>query len=238
MPIRKNIGLFVSYKLEILKKLKILLIEDEFLVRNQTQKILGVFFNHVIVAANGIEALELLEQSPDLILCDIKMPQMDGLTFAKRLRAMNNDTPIILLTSYSDQETLLKAVNLGIDGYLLKPIELDQLLEALERVVKKLKINEDIVLLGKNLTYNVLSNELYKDGKIITLGKKERLMLKLFIENPNRTLTKDEIIATIWDFDDITDSALKNLLGRLRSKIGYDLVVSVKNLGWKINKLK
>lgn len=229
----------MPYNLEILKRLKILLIEDELLVRNQTEKILSVFFNHVLVAENGIEALKLLEtKNPDLILCDIKMPQMDGLTFSKKLRELDTNIPIILLTSYSDQETLLKAVNLGIDGYLLKPIELEQLLETLNRVVKKLEINEHIFSFSNNLTYDTLSDELYKDGKKITLGKKERLMLKLFIENSNRTLTKDEIISTIWDFDDITDSALKNLLGRLRSKIGYDLIVSVKNLGWKINKSK
>ncbi|MDY0321500.1 MAG: response regulator transcription factor [Arcobacteraceae bacterium] len=226
----------MKYNLQLLKKLTILFVEDEAIIRAQLADTLKVFFNEVIIANNGHEALQLLSQNNiDIILSDIKMPMITGLDLATRIRLSHNSIPIILLSSYSDQETLIKAVNSGIDGYVLKPVQLDDLLNTFENVLKrKIPIRRTFTFTD-GLIYNMLTDELYKNGELIDLGKKERMLLKLFIDNHEKTLTKDEIVSYIWELDEVTESALKNLLNRLRSKIGFDIILSVKGNGWRLN---
>ncbi len=227
---------FMKYNLQLLKKLTILFVEDEAIIRTQIADTLKVFFNDVIVANNGHEALQLLSQNNiDIILSDIKMPMITGLDLATKVRLSNSSIPIILLSSYSDQDTLLKAVNIGIDGYVLKPIQLDDLLQTFENVLKRKIPIRRIFTFADGLIYNMLTEELYKNGELIDLGKKERMLLKLFIDNYEKTLTKDEIVSYIWELDEVTESALKNLLNRLRTKIGFDIIVSVKGNGWRLD---
>jgi len=226
----------MAYNLQLLKKLTVLFIEDDDVIRSQTQDVLKIFFANVLTAQNGLEGIGMLEdKTPDIILSDIKMPVMDGLTFTKKVRDSNNQIPIILLSSYSDQQMLFKAANSGIDGFVLKPIELDNLLETFDRVLQRKVPTRKYYTFSDGLTYNILTEELYKNGELLELGKKEKNMLKLFIQNFDKTLTKEEIIATIWEMEAVTDSALKNLLSRLRGKIGFDIIVSVKGSGWRLN---
>lgn len=226
----------MAYKLRLFKKMTILFVEDEKIIRNQTADMLKVFFTDVLVASNGLEALDILaDTTPDIILCDIKMPIMDGLVLTQKIRSLRNNIPIILLTSFSDQQTLLKAANAGIDGYILKPIELETLLETFDRVLKRKTPSVKFFTFDNGVVYNTLTNELYKHGILINLGKKERNMLQLFIENCDKTISKEELISSIWGLEEITESALKNLLSRLRNKIGFEIIVSVKGSGWRLN---
>jgi len=226
----------MAYNLQLFKKMTILFAEDEKIIRDQTADILKIFFADVFVATNGVEAFEIFTDThPDMILCDIKMPLMDGVLLTQKIRSLRNNIPIIFLTSFSDQQTLLKAANAGIDGYILKPIELDTLLETLDAVLKRKTISTKFFKFSNGIIYNTLTHELFKNGVLIDLGKKERSLLKLFIENSDKTISKEELISSIWEMEDITESALKNLLNRLRNKIGFEIIVSVKGSGWRLN---
>jgi two-component system response regulator VanR len=228
--------IWMAYNLRLFKKMTILFAEDEKIIREQTADMLKVFFADVLVASNGFEALEILADTPpDMILCDIKMPLMDGLVLTQKIRSLKNNLPIILLTSFSDQQTLLKAANAGIDGYILKPIELETLLETFDTVLKRKTPVVKFFTFDNGVVYNTLTNELYKHGILIDLGKKERNMLQLFIDNCDKTISKEELISSIWGLEEITESALKNLLSRLRNKIGFEIIVSVKGSGWRLN---
>lgn len=225
----------MPYDLNHIKKLKILFVEDDPVVRNSTTEILQIFFADVLIAHNGIEALEiLLIEQPDIILSDIKMPKMDGLLLTQKIRSQHNTIPIILLSSYSDQETLLEAANSCIDGYILKPIELSHLLATIDKAIKRKTPIKKILQFSEHIIYDQRTHELFINKQSITLGKKERQMLEYFIHNSNRTISKQELINNVWELDEITDSALKNLLNRLRSKIGFDLIISVKGSGWRL----
>lgn len=226
----------MAYDLNFLKRLSILFVEDEDILRNQISETLKIFFEKVYIAKNGMEAFEIFgEEKPDIILSDIKMPKMDGLKLAEKIREINHNIPIILLTSFSDQITLLKALNSGIDGYILKPLELNNFLETFDKVLKRKGPIRKFFSFSDGYIYNILSDEFYRDGELIILGKKEKSLLKLFINNHDRTLSKDEIFEAIWGYEEITESALKNLLNRLRSKIGFDIIISIKGSGWKLN---
>lgn len=206
------------------------------IIQKQTSDMLKIFFGDVLTATNGKDALEVFRnKSVDIILTDIKMPMMSGLELTQKIRAMDNMIPIILLSSFGDQSTLLEAANCGIDGYILKPIELDNLLDTFDKVLQRKKTKRKYFTFTNGLLYNILTDELYKDNTLVDLGKKERMLLKLFIDNFDKTLSKEEIIYTIWELQDVTESALKNLLNRLRTKLGFDIIISVKGSGWKLN---
>lgn len=229
----------MTNNLQLFKKLTILFVEDELILQQQTSNLLKIFFSNVYTASNGLEALGILsEESPDIILCDIHMPIMNGLTLTQKIRAKGNTIPIVLLSSFSNQQTLLEAANCGIDGYVLKPFELETLLETFGRVFKAKGFHETFFHFNEELVYNMLTDELYKNATLIDLGKRERAMLKLFIQRENKTLTKEEIIGVIWEMEEVTESALKNLLNRLRGKIGFEIIVSVKGSGWRLNRRK
>lgn len=223
--------------LKIFKRFKVLFAEDDQKVLNAITYVLEMFFDEVFMAKDGQEAYRLFEEyKPDLIITDIKMPIMDGLDLVKKIRTVDYETPIVLISSYSDQSLLLKALNLGVDGYIIKPIELDDLIKTCLKAVKRKDRNIDIsiVELKNGLIYDLVKKELRLNGTIVELGAKERSLLGLFIRNNDKTLSKEDIVGELWPLDEITDSAIKSLLSRLRGKIGDDVIVNIKGSGWRL----
>lgn len=219
-----------------LKTKKILFAEDDAIARGQISSILEMLFAQVLIASDGEEALRLYEEeSPDLILADIKMPRRDGLSLVQRIRKDDYVTPVILMTSFAEQDLIINAANLSVDGYLVKPVELDKLTSALSRAFKRLPKKDMLMTLAHNLYYNNATKELYLNGTSVILGVKEHELLNLFINQRGKTVTKDEIIQTLWPLDPICDSALKNMILRLRKKLGNDIIISVRGIGYRID---
>lgn len=226
----------MEHDLQILKKMTILFVEDDPLVLTQMNSLLSIFFDKVLTANNGEMGYNLFEdEQPDIILSDLEMPKVGGFEFFYMIRKRNQTIPIIALSAYSDRDMLLKAANAQIDAYIVKPIELETLLDALRKVIPKLSAKQHLFTFKNGLIYNQLSEELFKESQPVALGKKEKKLLKLFVNNKDRVIEKDELIAHIWIHQDVSESALKNLLNRLRNKIGFELIVSVKGSGWKLN---
>lgn len=142
------------------KKLKILYVEDDDVTSRYTQSILSEFFDSVVVARDGQNAYDLffdaeiaipnvgIPQDPqtqqfDLIITDIKMPKLDGISFITKIRQICKETAIIVTSAYNDVDYLIETIHLGVDGYILKPIELDQFLDSLKVVVEKVLLNAE-----------------------------------------------------------------------------------------------
>ncbi|ACM92872.1 ggdef domain protein [Nautilia profundicola AmH] len=139
---------------EYLKKLTCLYVEDDENIRESFLIILNKIFKEVFVAKNGKEGLELFKKhSPDIILSDIKMPIMDGLEMSKEIKALDPDAYIILLTAFTDIEFLKKAIDLGVEGYITKPVDKKKLyhkLNFLAEIIKhKKEAEENLQLLNK-----------------------------------------------------------------------------------------
>ncbi|HEX5329668.1 response regulator transcription factor [Sulfuricurvum sp.] len=225
--------------LHFLKLKTALYAEDDEITRTQITKILKMLFNQVYVASDGEEALRLYEEKhPDIIITDIKMPRCDGLSLITKIRKYNYHIPVILMSSYAEQDMLLNAVNLSIDAYLFKPIQFEKFTLALSQAFKRLPKEEVLLTLDQNIHYNTSTKELYRDGKTVILGAKEYDLLNLLIARCNKTVTYDEIIQTIWPFDPISDSTLKNTILRLRKKIDSDIIISVRGSGYRIDTVK
>ncbi len=220
----------------LLKDKSVLFAEDDIISRTQTAEVLEMLFGKVYTAEDGDQAYRLYEdESPDIIITDIKMPIKDGLSFIKRVRQNNYTVPIILMTSFAEQEMLLNAANLSIDGYLVKPVELEKLTFAICRAIQRIHKNEGLIVLGKNLFYNSATQELYNKGVVVMLGVKEQELLVLLLHNRHTTVTKDEIGKTLWPLDPICDSAIKNIVLRLRKKLEIDLIISVRGIGYRLD---
>lgn len=135
-----------------IKDLCILLVEDENDLRMETAAFLNLYCNRVIPAANGKEALDLFSrQRPDLVISDIRMPMMDGLELATCLKGLSPDTPVIFCTAFTETDYLLKAIDLGVAGFVHKPVDTDELLAVLVKTARPILLNRKIIDLTNEL---------------------------------------------------------------------------------------
>lgn len=205
-------------------------------MRRETGEILELMFDRVYVAKDGTEAIELFGQKrPDIILSDIKMPKKDGIDFVRYVRQHDFKIPIVLITALVDQNILISAANLSIDGYIIKPINLEKLVETLDFALNRTK-SPSLFILKSNgrIAFDVNKKELIKDGLPVSLGAKEALFLeKLILAHPSM-VSKEEILATIYPLDDAGDAVIKSLVFNLKKKIGKEPIVPVRGLGYRL----
>jgi DNA-binding NtrC family response regulator len=135
-----------------LKQLTILLVEDEAELRQETAAFLRLYYERVIPAANGSQALTLFaEHKPNLVISDIRMPAMDGLELAGRLKGLAPETPLIFCTAFTETAYLLKAIELGVSAFIRKPIDADELLTAIGKAVEPVLQRREISGLSAEL---------------------------------------------------------------------------------------
>ncbi|MGA1933591.1 response regulator transcription factor [Arcobacter sp. YIC-464] len=224
---------------EILKKLCILYIEDEENIRNNMKKVLLLLCENVYDVQNITEANEIIqEKRVDIIISDINLPGQNGLCFVEGIRQINKKIPVILLSAYTETDYLLKATKLRLIDYLTKPVDFETLNTALLKCVEDIYENGMFIINFNNgIEYNVLNKKLEDINKNeIKLTSKELLLLDYLIKNSSRIISQDELKANIWDdLYEATDSALKNLLNKLRKKIGKESVSNISGVGYKLN---
>lgn len=222
--------------LEKLQKLTILYAEDEVGIRENIADSLGYYVKEVYQAENGEEAFNMYEEKkPDIILSDIHMPILNGIEFVKKVRETNRDVPIVMITAHTDKKYLLEAVELHMEKFIVKPIDLDELFEVLEKCVEVIAINREISLtVDENYTYDYDKKELKYKGTSIILNKKEMLFFEVLISNQNRVVTYDELQDKVWGDDIMTDSALRSLVRNLRKKLPTDIVFNLSGVGYRL----
>ena len=221
------------------KNLNILYIEDNISVQKQTTKMLESFFNKIYIANNGKEALELFEKENlyNLVITDIEMPLLDGISFIEEIRKYNKKIPIIVLSAHDNKNYFLKTINAGIDGYILKPYTLEQIVQTLEYIIDKYdmqKIFENLIKLDFNFTWDRHKRQLYKDDFQIRLSKNETKLFHLFIETNSMIKTYEEIEYYLFDDCDDNTKKIRNLIGRLKIKLEYDLFDTIYSYGYSL----
>jgi DNA-binding response OmpR family regulator len=224
------------------KKYSILIAEDDPIALNSLVNILKRYFKKVLTAINGIEAYETaLSQKVDIILTDMRMPHQDGADFVKQLRKLDVNLPVIFMSAHTDSKTLLRIIPLNITDYLVKPIQIDQVLQLCQELFKK---KESIVYeqqaakhlyqLNSGIIVDLARKVVTKEGKMILLTKKEFELLSLLIKNKQSVLSKTQIEYLLWDGEIVSESSVKTLIKKLRSKIGEESIATAKNLGYRI----
>ncbi len=223
---------------ELLKELKdisILCVEDEDGIRETIVSTLKYYFKEVYEASNGNEAFELYEYyKPKIILSDIQMKDSNGLDLVKKIRKNDNDTMIIMLTAYSNEEYLMELINLNINHFILKPLNLKKLNVALEKYLQK-AIKP--VFLCDNLILDSQKRELiYKNQEIISLRKREKDFLHLLYDKNGSILKYEEIEFELWNEKQMTSHALKSFIKELRIKIPINIIKNVPQEGYTLVK--
>lgn len=220
---------------EILQKLTILIVEDENEIRKLMEEVMKSVFFEVYSAKNGDEGIKKFKKfAPDLIVTDIAMPIMDGLDMAKMINEISPTTPIIALSAFSDKEKLLKAIEVGIDKYILKPVDMDELLLAIENIARSKFKNMNIIKITDELQYNPASKQLLCNNQEILLTKKEFSFIALLINKMGNLVLLDEIKKNVWSDESVNDTAIRTFVKRVRDKIGQDVIKNIPGLGYKI----
>lgn len=216
-----------------MKSLKVLIVEDEIKLANLIKASIKELFFKVNIAKDGIEGLKKFQSfKPDIIISDITMPNLDGLEMCQKIREESNIT-IVILSAYSQKEKLLKAIDLGINKYFIKPFDIEEFLEYLKNLSKNIKKIKTYKL-KDNFVFDNNSVCLYKDEILINLTKREREFLNILIKNKNSLVKKEDIKTLLWN-EDVSDERLRTFIKRLRLKTSKDLVENVSSQGYLIS---
>jgi two-component system, OmpR family, response regulator VanR len=221
---------------ELLKELKdvsILCVEDDDGIRQTIVSTLKYYFDDVYEASDGNEAYELYEYyKPKIVLSDIQMKDCDGVELVKRIRKNDSETMIIMLTAYSNEEYLMELINLNINHYILKPLNLKKLNIALEKYLNK---TMKPIALCDDLILDIQKRELiYKNNEIIPLRKREKDFLELLYEKRSSILKYEEIEFQLWNDKEMTTHALKSFIKELRHKMPVNVIKNIPQEGYTL----
>ncbi|MFD3548373.1 response regulator transcription factor [Streptomyces sp. NPDC058655] len=189
---------------------RILVVDDEPAVREALRRSLAFEGYSVRTAVDGIDALDTADAySPDLIVLDIQMPRMDGLTAARRLRAAGSVTPVLMLTARDTVGDRVTGLDAGADDYLVKPFELDELFARVRALLRRSSYaaprpgggeHDDALSFG-DLRMDLATREVTRAGRPVELTRTEFTLLEMFLAHPRQVLTREQILKTVWGFD-------------------------------------
>ncbi|QKJ21814.1 response regulator transcription factor [Poseidonibacter lekithochrous] len=225
---------------EIINPYSILFVEDEELIRKNYVRYLKRYYETVYEASDGEQAYEIYKtKKPEILIVDINLPKMNGLELLSKIRESDHTTRAIVLTAHSDMNYLLKAAELKLTKYLIKPVDRIHLKEALHLVnmeIDKFEVkSKKIITFSNDFSWNYDYKELCFNNKIIEITPQEKKILELFFENTNKVLTYDSIILKVWneyEFEKI--DALKTTIKNLRKKLPEGLISNIYGLGYKL----
>lgn len=222
--------------------MRILVVEDEHKIANSIKKGLEQEKFVVDVAFDGIKGYDLSSsESYDLILLDRLLPGMEGSEIVKKLRAENIHTPILMLTAKGQISDRIEGLDSGADDYLIKPFAFEELLARIRAISRRPKLHIPTVLKVNDLTLNTANFEVVRNKKTISLSSKEFALLEYLMRHINQTLSKEQIINHVWNYDaDILPNTVEVFIGYLRNKIdkpfkkSKQLIKTVRGFGYKI----
>lgn len=233
-------------------KTKVLLVEDEELARKTLAFYLNTIFDEVVMACDGAEALDIIKSSFskkdnfDLIISDLNMPNLNGMQMIDEILKLLPNQRFIIVSAHKNEEDLLKLINLRVSGYFVKPLNIDNMMEMLQKAKeevlldKEIKVNEaqKLLKLNNSYTYDLQTNKLYNNKIIVKLSKKESEVLEILIKNIGTLISIDRFKQEIWNNVDINDSSFRTVMKRLKDKIkDDDFIISQKGYGYIIEKI-
>lgn len=222
----------------VLRNMKVLFADDDAETADSMQSILKAYFAEVVLAQDGEEALQLYgDTRPDVVLLDIGMPRVNGLDVARRIRALDEDIPLAILSCLDGRDQLLPAISLGLVDYLLKPIHSSGLRALLQRCVDQLERRGRLryVFDGGTIYYPAVERLQGPRGEL-TLSKNEKRFLNYMLARRGRLIESEQICRHLGenDCEELSIQGLRNLVHRLRLKVGREAIRSERDLGYRL----
>lgn len=217
--------------------MKILIVDDEEMIRNVIKEYLSNENYTYIEATNGYEAIDCVKfnKDIDLIIMDIMMPKLDGFSACKEIKRIK-DIPIIVLSARGEEYDKLLGFDVGIDDYVTKPFSPKELIARIKAVMKRINGDEEENFIYESLVIDYKAHNVKIDDKPLKLTPKEYDLLVYFVKNQNIALSREQLLSNIWGYDFFGDDRtvdthikmLRNNLGKYR-----DLIVTVRVVGYK-----
>ncbi len=226
---------------------KILVIDDEKNIRDLIKFNLESEGYNIVMAADGKEGLDKVDSSTDLIVLDLMLPEMDGLTFCKKIRNHNeySSIPIIMLTAKGEEVDKILGLEMGADDYMTKPFSPRELTARIKAILRRMEVstgdNDSKVKIVKqgDIELNIQSHEVKKVEELLDLTPKEFQLLKFLMLNINKVLTRNLLLEKIWGYDYAGDTRTVDVhIRRLRMKIGDSYIKTVRGVGYKFAKME
>lgn len=217
-----------------LSNFTLLYVEDEDGIRENICEILQDVFKEIYIAKNGEEAYSLfIEKKPDLIITDIKMPKLNGIELIERIRQVNTKVRVIILSAHTDLDYMLKATELHLVKYIVKPINEEKLVDALEGFINSYE-NSKICTLLPQWLFDEGRSTIKGPTEEFILTKKETAFLKLLLKK-HRIISYEEMENLIWGHEHVmTQNALRLFIKNFRKKLPPDVLKNVQGIGYQL----
>ena len=221
--------------------INILLVEDDQKLNKLFYTVLSKQGFNVHIANNGIEAFNILENNHiDLIISDIMMPKMDGYEFTENVRKINEDIPILMITAKDDFNSKQKSFLIGIDDYMVKPIDVNEMILRVHALLRRSKIVHDKKQVVGSTVLEYDSLTITRNDESIVLAQKEFYLLYKLLSYPNKVFTRNQLMDEICGVDSPSDLQTIDVhINRLRRRFENNpdfKIVTVRGLGYKVVK--
>ncbi|HFS82536.1 MAG TPA: response regulator transcription factor [Epsilonproteobacteria bacterium] len=231
------------------KTMSVLVAEDYQPLREDLSEILTDLFDQVAAATNGEEALILYQKKLekegrgfDLLITDIQMPLMNGIVLCEKVREMNPDQEVVVLSAHTDSNYLLQLIECGISKFLSKPIDQQALMKALFHVSSRQKTEKSesdekrVIELGDGFVWNSEKGELLDGYDPVELTRYEYLLFLFLTEKNGQICTNEAIIDYFYQYNiELHEKSIRNFIFKLRKKLPEDLIQSIYGMGYKLN---
>ena len=222
--------------------MRVLVVEDERKISSYLKRGLEEQGYAVDTAFTGVEALEWADSAPyDLIILDILLPEMDGLTVCRELRKRGSRTPILMLTARDSVDDRVNGLDAGADDYLVKPFALKELLARLRAMSRRnAEQPKTSTLQLADLALDTLTRRVKRGGKLIELTSKEYAVLECLLREPERVLTRTQIAEHVWNYDvfnqsNVVDVYIKNLRRKIDDGFELKLIHTIRGAGYRLS---
>ncbi len=217
--------------------MKILLLEDDLMLNSAIKKYLETTGHIIDSFRDGESAFNALEeQSFDLLILDINVPRLDGLSLLEKLYATKIQTPAIFISALIDIEEISRAFELGCYDYLKKPFHLKELALRIDKMLKIHKTPQEHTRLSEGYSFNVKSNELLLYNNVQIIPKRQLEIVALLAKNCGNVVNYDLFREFVWRSDEIDNSTIITEVNRLKSSLKEDFILNVRSVGYIVKR--
>lgn len=218
--------------------MKVLLIEDDEIIAKGLKYSFEQNGYDIICKTTKKDASWFLQtDTADFVILDINLPDGNGFELYKE-NVKDLNLPTIFLTARDDENDIVKGLELGADDYLTKPFSTKELMARIKKIM--LRENKNVCIDVADISFNTDKLEVYKGKQRLELTSLEIKILQLLFNNLNKVVTRNEIIDRIWEWtgNDVNDNTVTVYLKRIREKIGTDIIITIKGVGYRIDKIE